>query len=450
MWGLVIFVLNALLNQEPRIKKLIRSFSRRPFVKNVATVATGTAASQALTIAFAPLITRLYGPEVYGLLGIFMSVTSLLAVVADLGYPTAIVLPRHDTDALGLARLSIYIGVFVAAITTIFLYIFGADLLRLLNAEAIYPFMYLIPFAVFFSVLGGILGQWLIRKRAYTIRAKYGAFTTFLLNSAKAGLGLFHPSALVLIVTNTVAGLFGTAVTYLAWRKLSRQQIAPEGPSQPSSSLRELAKRHRDFPLLRTPQDLINAFSKSLPILLLAGYFGSGAAGQYSLAIAVLGMPTRLIGGSIMAVFYPRINEAIHNRENATSLIIRATAGMAVAGALPFIGIIALGGYLFGLAFGDEWRTAGQYSQWLALWLFVGFINRPSVSAIPALDLQGMLLLHEIASVILRTASLYIGFKLLQDSISAIALYSIAGVFINGLLIFIVIKVSRRARHVYE
>ncbi len=83
------------------MRALVKNIAGRPFVRNVVTVASGSAASQAIVMAFSPLITRLYGPEAFGLQGVFTSVAGLLIVVAAMGYPTAIVLPRHDADALG-------------------------------------------------------------------------------------------------------------------------------------------------------------------------------------------------------------------------------------------------------------------------------------------------------------------------------------------------------------
>jgi len=45
------------------------------FVRNVAIVATGTAGAQAITMAFSPINTRLYGPEAFGILGTFTAPT---------------------------------------------------------------------------------------------------------------------------------------------------------------------------------------------------------------------------------------------------------------------------------------------------------------------------------------------------------------------------------------
>ena len=46
------------------MKSKFVKLSKNPFVRNVMIVATGTAVSQAITMAFSPIITRLYGPEV--------------------------------------------------------------------------------------------------------------------------------------------------------------------------------------------------------------------------------------------------------------------------------------------------------------------------------------------------------------------------------------------------
>ena len=88
----------------------IASLSKSKFVRNVATVATGTAGAQAISIAFSPIITRLYGPDSFGLLGVFMALVAVLAPLAALTYPIAIVLPKEDSDARALGWLSFYIA----------------------------------------------------------------------------------------------------------------------------------------------------------------------------------------------------------------------------------------------------------------------------------------------------------------------------------------------------
>ena len=426
------------------MKSALQRIAERPFIRNVLTVASGTACAQAVGMVFAPFITRLYGPEAFGLQGLFVSVVGLLSIFAALGYPTAIVLPKSDADALGLAKLAIAIGVTTAMVTTVALVFFGADLLRLLNAEAIAPFLFLIPIAMVFSVLSSVLAQWLIRKKAYQLTARFAVFTALLLNTAKTGMGLLAPSALALIVTNVAGSLIGTVLTFVGWKRLAKGGGKGEFVTASTATIRQLATRHKDFPLLRTPQNLINAFSQNLPILLLASYFGASASGQYTIALSVLALPANLIGNSVMAVFYPRITEAVHNGENARSLIVRATLGMAATGALPYLLVTVAGPFLFALIFGQEWRTAGVYAQWLAMWLFLQYINKPAVSAIPALRLQGGLLIYELFSTGTKIFALWLGFSVYGSAVVSVALFSLFGIVAYAWLILWVVYRSGR------
>jgi O-antigen/teichoic acid export membrane protein len=159
-----------------------------------------------------------------------------------------------------------------------------------------------------------------------------------------------------------------------------------------------------------------------------------------------LSVPAGLIGGSVMQVFYPRFNEAVQNGENLAGLMLKATIGMGIVGFAPFVIVVAFGPFLFDLVFGGEWRTAGEYAQWLALWLFFAFLNRPAVSAMPALRSQDALLMYEVISVILRTIALYIGFSVLKSDIGAMSVFSVIGALLNAFLIMYVIHLCQIRR----
>jgi len=411
------------------------------FVRNVATVATGTAAAQAITLAFAPVITRLYGPEAFGLQGLFASLLGLCATLAALGYPTAIVLPRRQQDAVGIAKLSIFIATAFAVLVAILLAVLGDRLLNLLNAQALGPLVYLLPVAMVFSAMSAVLSQWLIRNRAYGITARFQVVTALLMGLAKSGVGLITPGAAALVITNVLGGLMGTLLTFwgwLRWRTADKKVTM----SSPSKSMVALAGEYRDFPLFRTPQNFINAVSQSLPVILLTAYFGAASAGQYSIALSLLGVPAALIGGSVMSVFYPRVTEAVHNHENVRGLIIKATLGMMAAGCLPYLLVMAFGPLLLPVIFGDQWSESGRYAQWLAPWLFLQFANRPAVAAIPSLGLQKGLLVYELFSTGSKVVALWVGFVLYESAIVSVALFSLAGIAAYVWLILWVIHSS--------
>ena len=297
------------------------------------------------------------------------------------------------------------------------------------------------------------MGQWLVRRQAFALGALGGAGASLLLNAGKALLGLVQPTAGMLVATHTLAGLAGTTLTALAarwrgawggaWRGAWGGATNPP-PRPPRLPMAEAARRHADFPRYRTPQNLINAFSQSLPLLMLAGSFGAASAGQYAVAMAVLAVPSSLIGSSVLSVFYPRITAAVHGGEDARALIAQATGGMAGMGALPFGLVLIAGPALFSLVFGAEWRQAGVYAQWLALWMFFQYVNMPSVAAVPALGLQRGLLVYEVFSTGTKVGALWLGQVLFRSDIAAVALFCGVGVLAYVWLILWVLRNARR------
>ena len=71
---------------------------RCEFVRNVAIVASGTVAAEAITMVYSPVLTRMYGPEAFGLLGVFVALLSIMTPIAALTYPIAIVLADKDAE----------------------------------------------------------------------------------------------------------------------------------------------------------------------------------------------------------------------------------------------------------------------------------------------------------------------------------------------------------------
>jgi O-antigen/teichoic acid export membrane protein len=207
-----------------------------------------------------------------------------------------------------------------------------------------------------------------------------------------------------------------------------------------------LAKIYYDFPLYRSPQNFLHSVSQSLPVLMLTAFFGPASAGFYVLCTRVVGMPSQLVAKAVGDVFYPRISEAAHNRENLGGLILKATAALAGLAIFPF-GILAIfGPLLFAFVFGKEWSVAGQYAQWLALYMFLNFVNKACVVAIPVLALQGFLLSYEMTAIAVRVIGLTLGFYVYHSALIAIALFSIAGFIMYIFLIWYVLAKSRTGK----
>ncbi|MEX5451471.1 lipopolysaccharide biosynthesis protein [Stutzerimonas stutzeri] len=419
-------------------------------LRNILTVVSGTAGAQALTLAFMPVITRIYGPEAYGVLGTFLSVTLMLIPVAALTYPIAIVLPRRDGDARGLVRLSLLVALLMALLVAALFLLFGEALTTRLQMQIIQPYLMLVPLVMFSGAALEICQQWLFRTQRFHITASIAVGHSLLFNSIRTLAGLVQPSALVLVCSTALQQALHSAMLGLAMLRAKphvdnpHEQGTGQGEHTAQPGLLALAQRHRDFPLFRAPVMLINAVSQHLPTLILAVYFGPAAAGFFALCRQAMSMPTNLIGKSVADVYYPRISRAIHDGEPVAAMLIKATAALALVGLVPFSLVVAFGPWLFALVFGEQWQVAGEFARWLALAEYLVFVSRPCVVAVPALSLQGRFLIFEIFSTSLRVLALFGGAVLIGDALATVQAFSAAGVLIYLSLVVIVVYQARR------
>lgn len=405
------------------MKTYISTIARNKFVRNVAVLVSGTAASQLIAFIFVPLITRIYGPESFGLLGVFTSLLMVLIPVTALTYPIAIVLPKHNCEARALTKLSFLITVITTTCVLMILIFLGNPILELINAQSIANFIFLIPLGMIFGASLQIAEQWSIRTERFSLMAKAAVAQSFVLNSLKSGVGFFYPTALTLILTTVFGSLLHAGILLVGRCKRKGKVADKELPC----SILNVARRYCDFPAYRAPQVFINAASQSLPILMLASFFGAASAGFYVLARAVMMLPSQLIGKAVGDVFYPRITHAAINNENVSKLIIQATIILSLVGLLPFSLIIIWGDQLFSLVFGSQWVVSGEYASWLSLMLFMNLINRPSVAAIPVLGLQRGLIIYELFSTGSKILVMYWTLTILNNDILAVALFSVFG-----------------------
>ncbi len=397
------------------LARFVRELAHSRFVRNVAVVATGTAGAQALTMALSPIITRLYGPEAFGLLGTFMAMLAVLSPMAALTYPIAIVLPRENAEAEGLAKLSILLAVAMAAMALVLILIWGDSVTHLLRAEAINMYLWLLPLGMLFAALHQVGEQWFIRHRRFDVTARVAVIQSTIINGSKVIVGLLYPLPTVLILLQTVTSGLYAVLFWIGLGDLTRQRLNAREEATPR--IIEIARRYRDFPLYRAPEVTVNALSQSIPILLMAGLFGPGAAGFYTLARSILGMPALLLGKSVADVLYPYINEEGHCKEAVYLKLKRLIMLMVVLGIIPFGVIIAFGPTLFSWVFGAEWDKAGEYARWLSISCFCLFLANPLVRVSPIIRAQNIILVFSAVSMISKLIFPYITHNYFDDEL---------------------------------
>lgn len=375
------------------------------FIRNVVFVATGTAAAQLITILFSPIITRMYGPEAFGISNIFMSVVGVFSNIGTLCYSMAVVLPKQDWVAYQLIKLSLILALLFSLLAGFVLIAFQTQLTDLLNLQVIYSYFWLIPFAIFMATVLQILDIWYIRYKKFKSLSIVSIAQAGFSSSGRIFAGLVAPTAVTLISVGLIVQFFYILLLYLIARPtFSKAQRHPKKiiAYRKIKILLTVARRYHDFPFYRAPQVFLNTVSRSLPLFLFSSLFGVGVAGWYALAQSTLYLPVSLIAQSVNKVFLQKIASEAHAKKPLRPLIARATFALAAVGMAPFGLVILLGPWLFGFVFGAEWHEAGYYARWLAILVFFHLINAPSVQSLAITSSQSHLLVWEIVTTVFK------------------------------------------------
>ncbi|WP_166635866.1 oligosaccharide flippase family protein [Idiomarina aquatica] len=408
-------------------------------IKSILIMVSGTAGAQALTIAFTPLVTRLYSPETIGELGAFVALLNVLLPLAALTLPAAIVLPRRDETAVRLMQLCLRATYALALTVFITLALFHSAIANILNFSSASGYLMLLPVAMLFAGVYQVLQQWLIRQGEFKRIARIAILQSFLVNGSKVGAGLFVPLALTLIVIQTLGQAFFVLLLsrYRPSLKLSEKARLNVG-------FKLLLRKFRQFPLFQMPQQALNAVSISLPVLLLSALFSPAVAGWYTLSRTIMSAPSVMLGRAVGDVYYPKLAKLQHSGKSLTATIIKGTLALLALGAVPFGIVVVWGPELFSIAFGKQWQTAGEMAQWLALWVWVMFANPPALKAVMVLHVQHWALVINMVTLTMRIGALVLGAEIYDSMLVAIAGYSLVSLLHNLLIISLAIITSRR------
>lgn len=389
-------------------------------------------------MAFMPIVTRLYGPESYGVLGVFMGLVMMIVPTAALTLPMAVVPARKDTEAIALCRLSLVVAATLSLAAAGALFCFGDSLAEQLGVKAAAPFIMLLPAVMFFGATLEIAQHWLFRKQSFHVTAKIAVFHSFTHNLIRCAGGLVYASPAMLVITTAISSLLHSSMLLIAIKQRVPAKTVPVESVQPPPGAIELLRTYRQFPLFRAPQMLINAVSQNLPTLILAAYFGAAAAGFYALCRQTLSMPTQLVGKSVADVYYPKLTRAIRQHEPVVGMLAKAVGGLAVVGLIPFGLVFLFGPWLFAVVFGAAWSEAGELARWLALAEYAIFISRPCSIAFPAFSMQGLGLVIEVISTGLRVVALLVGVFILKSAVGTVTVFAVANVVVYSSLVGIV------------
>lgn len=401
----------------------LRRLGQNSFVRSVAVLAGGTAAGQALAVLAAPLLTRLYGPEAFGYLGVYMAVLGVLVTVASLRYQVAIPLPERNESAMNLLVLSFAALLAVTALVTLLLALFGAAFARLLGAEALAPYLWLVPLGLLGAGVYQVLSYWAIRTEAFGALARTKLTQALGTLAAQLGLGFLTGGAFGLLAGDALGRAAGSGTLLRAAR--ARSDWRPRHITR--RGLAEVARRYRRFPLLSSGSALLNSLGLQLALLLVTALYSPAIAGHFTLTQRIVGIPMMLVGTAVSQVY---LAEAVKQRRHAAALrrlYLRSSLRLLLIGLAPIALLALVGPALFAFVFGAEWLEAGRYARALAPMFLAQFVVVPLSQTLNVLERQDLQFGWDATRLLLVLGAFALGQRLSLPPIGTLALYSASG-----------------------
>jgi O-antigen/teichoic acid export membrane protein len=405
---------------------------RGSFVRNFLVVFSGSSGALLMGLLLLPVVSRFFTSEDFGVYGSFNSVLGILAAFATLQYSQAIMLPRSTVDALHLLIVSCAAVVIIGFLCGITVVVFSSAARSLLHAPRGW-LPGLLPLAAVAGGLNTSFQAWCVRAKAFRRTSASQIVGALALNGAWFAAGVAHAGGAGLVSGTVFSGI--AAASNLS--AIIRRDLRRMRKSLSWARTKELIREYRDFPIYSTPQNVMNALSQGLPVLLLGKFYGLEIAGFYAFGMKVLSAPLASIQTALRQVLFQRSCEIQNQGGDLKRLFAKATGGLFSMVLLPSLILMAWAPRIFAIVFGSRWQEAGGFARWLILWVSIGFCNVPAVLLARVLRQQRNLFLFECLVLTSRTSALIIGGRLWPAQ-QTIAVFSLIGFALNaGFIIWI-------------
>jgi O-antigen/teichoic acid export membrane protein len=384
------------------LNKAKKYLENREFTRNVLTLMTGTTIAQAIPIAISPILTRIYTPDDFGVLALFMAITAVLGSVSCGKYEEAIVLPKNDDDAINL----VFLGIIVAAIISLFLLIpvffFNEEITKLLGDDKIGFWLYFIPVSTFMLGIYNSLNYYNIRKKKFKNVSVSQITKSSSLVVTQIGVGLIKNGPFGLILGQILSFFSGNFILYKPLKEKKWQIINLD-------IIKNLARKYKKFPTFSMPSIFINSINLNLANLLISSFFSITILGYYSLTQRIIGIPFRIIGSSFGQVYFQKATQEYHKSGHTNKIFIKTLNKLFMI-ALPIFAILfVLAEPLFAFVFGEEWRVAGTYAKILIPLAFIRFLSSTLSITVSIHQRQQFGLIINIILLITTLGVFYIG-----------------------------------------
>jgi len=366
-----------------------------PLLHKALVLLGGTGLAQFVGIAVMPILSRLYTPQDFAAIQLFLAFSSVALTIITLRYELAIPTPKGAREASYLFLASQLAALFLSPVAAwmlaqmILRNTFGFSVLPTWASWAMLVYLWL--GALFFG-----LRYWLIRQEEFLLLGRVMVDRGVARALVQVALGWWP------------AGLLGMLLGELGGQLAGIRQMMLRNLGQLAENLRPLSvlglgqqiRSYLQFPLYGLPSAFLDTLAQALPLFLISTLYGPVVAGYFALVQRAFAVPLTLLGQSVADSFHTALSKQLHTESAKIQTLFFATARTLTLVVLPLSLILAmLGLWLFPLLFGEPWRPAGEMALWMTPWLVVQLIVSPLSRLVFVLGGQQIKLVYDFTAV---------------------------------------------------
>ena len=344
---------------------------------------TGASIAEAIPVAISPILTRLYSPEDFGILSVFVAFLTLMGYVVNARYDAAIMLPKSDKEAINLFALGMSINFIISLCLLIIIFLFSNEIAIILGNEKIKFWLYFLPISIFLAGVFNIANYFNNRKKEYCNIKNAYLFKSITLSSIQVLMGILKSGASGLISGLIISQIFanGRLVKTVIRDRTNISLIS-------KNEIIKVAKKFKKFPKILIWGGVSSISSTHITNLLISSLFSLSTLGFYALAQRLLALPSALISDQIGKVFFQTYSESSNETKSGYDIFIKTFKNLIYIGVPIYLLIYIFIENIFAIVFGEEWRIAGSYAKIMAPVFFFAFILDP-VSLINQVNQKG-------------------------------------------------------------
>lgn len=416
------------------IARLRGKLTHGSFGRNVLIMFTGTVLGQLTSVLLSPVLTRIYSPELFGLLGFFTAVIGILSVISALRYEMALPLTGSKEEAANLLAVCCVVLVSITVIFYGLLFFIPPNLISYLFGS-LFPYRFLLPVGLFFIGAYQIMISYATREGEFSIISKTKIYQGVIGPVSQIAMGLMGTGAWGLIIGFILGQSAGAFNMFVRLVLKSRQIIQ----FTTYKGMVEMARRFSRFPLVSTWSALISVFgSNSLLLIIIPTLYSSSIAGFVFLTDRIIGRPLLLISTSILQVY---IGEAAKTQTSDPKAMrrrfLQITRIQSIIVSAWLILINATAFYFVPIIFGKEWAGATIYINILSICYLPQMVMTSVTHTLQIMEKQGLMAIWEFSRFLLIASGFVASYLFGLSAVQMILIYSISQAIMQVTLFFL-------------